>query len=239
MDYLKARGFDVPDHYKKYTINENLLGTTISGSEIDEFGAPGEDTYRMPTPVTQWPEAPAQCTIEFQSGIPVALNGQAIAGPDMLAQLNQTFGAYGVGRGIYTGNTIVGLKGRIVFECPGIEALLVAHRGLEELTLTKAQASFKQDAARQWADPRLWRVLPRTAASRPRSVLALQPKERHRHRDPRNPRRHLRTGGHRHAPRAGGRRRGLRPKASWSDDAAGFIKIHGNASALAAKQVMA
>ena len=39
MDYLKARGFDVPDHYKKYTINENLLGTTISGSEIDEFGA--------------------------------------------------------------------------------------------------------------------------------------------------------------------------------------------------------
>ena len=82
----------------------------------------------------------------------MALNGQAIAGPDMLAQLNQTFGAYGVGRGIYTGNTIVGLKGRIVFECPGIEALLVAHRGLEELTLTKAQASFKQDAARQWTD---------------------------------------------------------------------------------------
>ncbi len=152
MDYLKARGFDVPDHYKKYTINENVLGTTISGSEIDEFGAPGEDTYRMCQPRSQWPEAPAQYTIEFQSGVPVALNGQAIAGPDMLAQLNQTFGAYGVGRGIYTGNTIVGLKGRIVFECPGIEALLVAHRGLEELTLTKAQASFKQDAARQWTD---------------------------------------------------------------------------------------
>ena len=37
----------MPDHYKKYTINENLLGTTISGSEIDEFGAPGEGTYRM------------------------------------------------------------------------------------------------------------------------------------------------------------------------------------------------
>ena len=39
MDYLKARGFDVPDHYKKYTINENLLGTTISGSAAAAAGA--------------------------------------------------------------------------------------------------------------------------------------------------------------------------------------------------------
>ena len=61
----------------------------------------------------------------------MALNGQAIAGPDMLAAAEPNLGAYGVGRGIYTGNTIVGLKGRIVFECPGIEALLVAHRVLK------------------------------------------------------------------------------------------------------------
>jgi argininosuccinate synthase len=240
MDYLKARGFDVPGHYKKYTINENVLGTTISGSEIDEFGAPGEDTYRMCQPRSQWPEAPAHCTIEFQSGVPVALNGQAIAGPDMLAQLNQTFGAYGVGRGIYTGNTIVGLKGRIVFECPGIEALLVAHRGLEELTLTKAQASFKQDAARQWTDlvfggffhEPLRHDLEAFLVSNQKNVTGNVTLETH---------------GGTCEPVAIDTPHALvaddavyAQKASWSaDDAAGFIKIHGNASALAAKQVMA
>ena len=51
----------------------------------------------------------------------------------------RAFGAYGVGRGIYTGDTTIGLKGRIVFECPGIIALLVAHRALEEAVLTAHQ----------------------------------------------------------------------------------------------------
>jgi argininosuccinate synthase len=55
--------------------------------------------------------------------VPVAIDGEAITdGKAALASLNELFGAYGVGRGIYTGDTIVGLKGRIVFECPG-------HRG--------------------------------------------------------------------------------------------------------------
>jgi argininosuccinate synthase len=48
-----------------------------------------------------------------------------------------------VGRGIYTGDTTIGLKGRIVFEAPGLTALLAAHRALEEAVLSKAQNRFK------------------------------------------------------------------------------------------------
>jgi argininosuccinate synthase len=70
----------------------------------------------------------------------------------MLARLNGLFAAYGVGRGLYTGDTTIGLKGRIVYEAPGLAALLTAHRALEEAVLTKAQNRFKPDVARKWVE---------------------------------------------------------------------------------------
>ncbi len=69
-----------------------------------------------------------------------------------MAHLNKVFGAYGVGRSIYTGDTTIGLKGRIVFECPGITALMTAHQALEETILTREQNSFKGVVAQKWVD---------------------------------------------------------------------------------------
>ncbi len=150
IEQLRRRGFEVSSESKRYTINENLLGVTVSGSEIDTFGAPGEGTRKLTRPASQWPKAPLRVAIGFESGRIVSLDGVPVRGPDLLATLNERFGAYGVGRGIYTGDTIVGLKGRIVFECPGLEVLLCAHKALEELTLTRAQNEFKPTVARQW-----------------------------------------------------------------------------------------
>ncbi len=62
------------------------------------------------------------------------------------------FAAYGVGRGLYTGDTTIGLKGRIIFEAPGLTALLAAHRALEEAVLSKAQNRFKPEVARKWVE---------------------------------------------------------------------------------------
>jgi argininosuccinate synthase len=62
------------------------------------------------------------------------------------------FAQYGVGRGLYTGDTTIGLKGRIVFEAPGMTALLTAHRALEEAVLSKHQNRFKPDVARKWVE---------------------------------------------------------------------------------------
>ncbi len=150
IEQLAQRGFEVSQEAKRYTINENLLGVTVSGSEIDTFGAPGPGTRKLTKPADQWPVSPLRAAIGFEQGKVVTLNGVHLAGPQILATLNEQFGAYGVGRGIYTGDTIVGLKGRIVFECPGLEALLTAHKALEELVLTKAQNEFKPTVARQW-----------------------------------------------------------------------------------------
>ena len=59
--------------------------------------------------------------IRFERGEAVALDGKPLAGAAILARLNREFARYGVGRGLYTGDTTIGLKGRIVFEAPGLD----------------------------------------------------------------------------------------------------------------------
>ena len=150
--YLEERGFGVRAKQQAYTINENLLGLTMSGGEIDRWQAPGEGAVGWCKPRAEWPSKPLQVTIGFVNGEAVTLDGEAIAGHTMLAKLNGLFAQYGVGRGLYTGDTTIGLKGRIIFEAPGLTALLAAHRALEEAVLSKQQNRFKPEVARKWVE---------------------------------------------------------------------------------------
>ncbi|MEN4903203.1 argininosuccinate synthase [Luteimonas sp. TWI1437] len=150
--YLEARGFGVRAKQQAYTINENLLGVTMSGGEIDRWEAPGEGARGWCAPRAQWPEAPLQVTLRFEQGTAVALDGETLPGAQILAKLNALFAPYGVGRGVYTGDTVIGLKGRIVYEAPGLISLLAAHRALEDTVLTKQQNRFKPEVARKWTE---------------------------------------------------------------------------------------
>ncbi len=150
--YLEERGFGVQSKQKSYTINENLLGLTMSGGEIDRWEAPGEGARGWCAPRSAWPVEPMQVTLRFVEGEAVALDGDAMPGAKLLARLNTMFAQYGVGRGIYTGDTTIGLKGRIVYEAPGLTALLAAHRALEETVLSKQQNRFKPDVGRKWVE---------------------------------------------------------------------------------------
>jgi len=150
--YLEERGFSAPASTKRYTINENLLGATCSGSEIDEFAEPGEGTYRMTAAPSKRPAHADRVTIGFEQGVAVSIDGRELSGPEILGALNDRLGIHGVGRGIYTGDTVLGLKGRIVYEAPGLTALLTAHRALEQTVLTVAQGAFKPLAARRWTE---------------------------------------------------------------------------------------
>ena len=152
QQYLEQRGFSVRAKQKSYTINENLLGVTMSGGEIDAFEAPGEGARGWNAPRSQWPSTPLRATLTFSNGEAVALNGETLAGEEILARLNREFAKYGVGRGVYTGDTTIGLKGRIIFEAPGLTALLCAHRALEEAVLSKLQNRFKHEVARKWVE---------------------------------------------------------------------------------------
>ena len=152
QQYLEDRGFKVNAKQKAYTINENLLGLTMSGGEIDRWEAPGEGARGWCAPRDAWPADPLRATLRFVEGEAVALDGNEMPGAQLLARLNTLFAQYGVGRGMYTGDTTIGLKGRIVFEAPGLAALLVAHRALEETVLSKQQNRFKPDVARKWVE---------------------------------------------------------------------------------------
>ncbi len=81
--------------------------------------------------------------LSFVNGEAVALDGEKMDGHKLLARLNSLFATYGVG---------IGLKGRIIFEAPGLIALLTAHRALEEAVLSKQQNRFKPDVARKWVE---------------------------------------------------------------------------------------
>jgi argininosuccinate synthase len=191
-EYLKARGFDVREKTGKYSINHNLLGMTASGREIDEWQAPDDETYAITAHPTKWPKAPLRVKITFENGVAVAVDGVPVAGPKLLADLNERFGAYGVGRSIYTGDTTIGLKGRIVFECPGLTALMVAHRALEESVLSGHR--------RQVGGARLQGLLLRAPQARPRGLPRREPDGRERHRHPRDLGRPVPAGRRRLAP---------------------------------------
>lgn len=150
--YLEERGFGVRAKQKAYTINENLLGVTMSGGEIDQWETPGEGARGWCAPRSAWPSETLTVSLKFEGGEAVELDGKALPGDQILARLNKLFSQYGVGRGMYTGDTVIGLKGRIVYEAPGLVALLTAHRALEEAVLSKQQNRFKPEVARKWVE---------------------------------------------------------------------------------------
>jgi argininosuccinate synthase len=152
IEILSKAGIDVRVSTSKYSINENILGVTASGGAIDEFKAPPADIWKWTKPADQWPKQPLTLTLEFSAGTPVAIDGRKASGPEMLAQLNKVCADYAVGRHIYTGDTVVGLKGRIAFECPGLTALLAGSQALQDAILTRWQNQFRHAVAQRWAE---------------------------------------------------------------------------------------
>jgi len=152
MKVLADAGFPVAASSSRYSINENLLGVTISGSEIDRNQAPADDVWTITRPRTEWPVAAMSVRIGFAKGVAVSVDGLAMSGPEILQKLNERLGEYGIGRHIYTGDVTIGLKGRIAFECPGIDGLLAAHQALEDSINTRFQTQFRAGIAARWAD---------------------------------------------------------------------------------------
>lgn len=149
IEYLQNRGFKVPKRHKRYTINQNILGVTISGSEIDDNDEPSEEAFIITKKVSL--NSPRYIQIGFRKGLPVTLNGHNTPGISMLDSLNRIVGSYGIGRFIYTGDCIIGIKGRIAFECPGLYALITAHKALEDAVLSKEQNQFKMFPNQKWS----------------------------------------------------------------------------------------
>ena len=152
LQVMADAGIEVEESASRYSINENLLGTTISGSEIDEFQAPADDAWTRTASRDDWPQGRLELKLGFEEGVAVSLDGKRMDGPAILKALNDALGAWGVGRHIYTGDVTIGLKGRIAFECPGIDGLLIAHQALEDTVNTRFQNQFRKSISDRWAE---------------------------------------------------------------------------------------
>jgi argininosuccinate synthase len=154
--YLVEKGFSYSDKVSAYSVNENLLGSTISGSEIDEWKKPSAESFLLMPAKVDTEKNSQLVSFEFAQGNLVALDGKKLddsfTGENVMQQLNKLVGSFSIGRGLYTGDTSIGLKGRIAFEAPALVALNAAHVALEQAVLSKAQNRFKSTVAEKWTE---------------------------------------------------------------------------------------
>jgi argininosuccinate synthase len=140
--YCAERGVVFPEQTKDYSINEGMWGSSVGGREtldpwtsLPEAAFPGGAIGSL---------APKALVIRFDAGVPVALDGNAMDPVTLIAQLNAIGRAYGIGRGLHLGDTILGIKGRVGFEAPAAHLLMGAHRELEKLVLSGKQLFWKE-----------------------------------------------------------------------------------------------
>lgn len=151
--YAERHGIPIPvDLDNPYSIDQNLWGRSIEcGVLEDPWNAPPEEAYEWTKSLKDTPDEPAEVTIDFEQGVPVALNGEKLPIHDLISRLNRIAGEHGVGRVDHVENRLVGIKSREVYECPAAITLLAAHRELEFLTQPREMAQFKPVVEQQWA----------------------------------------------------------------------------------------
>jgi argininosuccinate synthase len=138
--WLECENLPVPPAGGTYSINQGLWGLTIGGGTMHGSDQP------LPEEAWQWTRGGTgqrTLTLDFEGGVPVALDGRARTPVELIEALNREAGALGVGRGYHLGDTVLGIKGRIAFEAPAAEVLLAAHRELEKLVLIEDQRFWK------------------------------------------------------------------------------------------------
>ncbi len=136
-----------------YSVDQNLWGRSIEcGILEDPWAEPPEEAFSWTRSAQDAPDQPVCLEISFQEGIPLALNGDALQGVDLITRLTRMAGEHGVGRVDHVENRLVGIKSREIYEAPAAAVLLKAHRALEHLTLSKDQLRFKDAVAGKYAD---------------------------------------------------------------------------------------
>jgi argininosuccinate synthase len=150
-----AKEHDIPvtvTKEKPWSIDENIWSRSIEGGKLEDPGhIPPEEIYKWTTDPAKGPDAQL-IEIGFENGIPVSLDGECMGGVDLIETVNRVAGAHGVGRVDMVEDRILGLKARENYEHPAATVLLLAHRDLEKLVLTRAELKFKAFVDAEWAD---------------------------------------------------------------------------------------
>ena len=145
IDYLNENGFYADFTKLKYSYNVGLWGTSICGGEILDSAKGLPETAYLKHVEKQ---EPTELRIEFKKGEICAVNGEVFEDKIAAIQKIEEIGAaYGIGRDMHVGDTIIGIKGRVGFEAAAPMLIIGAHRFLEKYTLSKWQQYWKDQVA--------------------------------------------------------------------------------------------
>ena len=157
IDYAEAHNVPLKiNRETNYSKDKNLWHLSHEGLDLEDTG--NEPQYEKPgflemgvSPIDA-PDEPTYITLDFDQGVPVALNGEKMSAKDIVLKLNELGGANGIGLLDIVENRLVGMKCRGVYETPGGEILYFAHNYLETLCLDKMTAHKKQELSVCFAD---------------------------------------------------------------------------------------
>ncbi|MBR1443162.1 MAG: argininosuccinate synthase [Firmicutes bacterium] len=153
--YLEERNIPVP--MKKddsYSRDRNLWHISHEGLELeDPANEPNfEHLLQLGVSPEKAPDKDTYVEIEFEKGIPVAIDGEKLAPVALIEKLNKLGGENGIGICDIVENRVVGMKSRGVYETPGGTILMYAHRELEYLTLDRQSQNFREEISKKYAD---------------------------------------------------------------------------------------
>ena len=153
--YCEARGIECP--VKKgdsYSRDRNIWHISHEGLELEDPGnAPNyEKLLKLGVTPQAAPDVPTEISLDFENGVPVALNGEKLDPVTLLTKLNELGGKNGIGIVDILENRVVGMKSRGVYETPGGTIMFKAHEQLEHMVLDKQTYAYKQQVAVKFAE---------------------------------------------------------------------------------------
>ena len=157
IDYAEAHNVPLKiNRETNYSKDKNLWHLSHEGMDLEDAG--NEPLYSKPGFLEmgvcpeQAPDEPTYVTLEFEQGVPVAIDGEKMSAKNIILKLNELGGKNGIGLLDIVENRLVGMKCRGVYETPGGEILYFAHNYLETLCLDKMTAHKKQELSVTFAD---------------------------------------------------------------------------------------
>ncbi|MBV1834883.1 MULTISPECIES: argininosuccinate synthase [Novacetimonas] len=136
-----------------FSVDANLLHSSSEGKLLEDPAiGPDEIVFQRTISPEAAPDVATEITIDFVSGDPVALNGEALSPATLLTRLNELGRANGIGRLDLVENRFVGMKSRGIYETPGGTILLTAHRSIESITLDREAMHLKDSLMPRYAE---------------------------------------------------------------------------------------
>ena len=156
IKYAETHGIEIATDKRgeaPFSVDANLLHTSSEGKALEDpsVEAP-EFVYQRTVSPENAPNTPTYIEVGFERGDAVSLNGEDFSPAEMLTQLNELGGKNGVGRLDLLENRFVGMKSRGIYETPGGAILLMAHRGIEQITLDKGAMHLKDELMPKYAE---------------------------------------------------------------------------------------